>query len=416
MKYKNVILGDYVSSIKGYVFKSKDMSRSNHVPVIKVSNFKDYDISLEGVEKLPVDFLKIYKKFLLSEGDILISTVGSWPSNPKSVVGKVVKINFAEPATLLNQNIVKITSSSDALDNRFLFWLLKNNDFKDYIISNAQGSANQASITLKSIQNYKFKLPILLLQIEIANFLDSIQKKIELNNQIISTLEELASTLFKRWFVDFEFPDENGNPYKSSGGKMIDSELGEIPVGWRKDVIGNVMENFDRKRVPVSKMERVKRTGKFPYYGAASLMDYIDDFLFDGTYLLLGEDGTVINDEGGPVLQYVCGKFWVNNHAHVLRGRDFISTEWLYLWFMQTKVSSIITGAVQPKISQKNMNGLNVVVPDREVLKKFDNISKPLFQKRINILKEKDTLESVRDLLLSKLLSGEIEIPQGEEV
>ncbi|WP_316496022.1 restriction endonuclease subunit S, partial [Enterococcus faecium] len=302
---------------------------------------------------------------------------------------------------------------NDENDNLFIYYLLKNNI--KFIESHANGSTFK-EISAKVFKNLEFDVPNLDTQRKISKILSTLDSKIELNNQIISNLEELASTLFKRWFVDFDFPNENGNPYKSSGGKMIDSKLGEIPEGWHVDTISNLMENFDRKRVPLSKMQREKRNGVYPYYGAASLIAYVDDFLFDGTYLLLGEDGTVITKEGNPVLQYVRGKFWVNNHAHVLKGKGYVSTEWLYLWFKQTNVSGIVTGAVQPKISQTNLNRLKVVSPDKEQLIKFQKNIGIIFNKLVVLSNEITILTELRDLLLPKLLSGEVEFPEDEEV
>lgn len=97
------------------------------------------------------------------------------------------------------------------------------------------------------MRNYTFKLPSENHQLLVSKILSSLDSKIELNNQIISNLEELASTLFKRWFVDFEFPDENGNPYKSSGGKMVDSELGEIPEGWEITELKSIVDVVDNR-------------------------------------------------------------------------------------------------------------------------------------------------------------------------
>src|SRR5690625_2363380 len=127
----------------------------------------------------------------------------------------------------------------------------------------------------QALMGYELIIPGLEAQKNISSFLYNIDKKIKLNNSIISNLEEFAQTLFKRWFVDFEFPNEEGKPYKSSGGKMIESELGMIPEGWSEGVLKDITLNFDRKRVPLSKLEREKRDKIYPYYGAASLMDYV---------------------------------------------------------------------------------------------------------------------------------------------
>src|SRR5699024_3715325 len=160
-------------------------------------------------------------------------------------------------------------------------------------------------ISGKKVKEFKIPLPSLNVQLKIINILNHLDSKIELNNTIISNLEELAQTLFKRWFVDFEFPNEEGKPYKSSGGKMVESELGMIPEGWRHEVLKNITINSDRKRIPLSKLEREKRKSIYPYYGAASLMDYVDDYIFEGVHVLVGEDGTVIDDKGYPIMQYV---------------------------------------------------------------------------------------------------------------
>lgn len=367
----------------------KDLSKHNSMFIFK------------GEREITEEGLKNSSAYTVPTGTVLFSSRA--PIGYVAIAGKNLTTNQGFKNIVVN----------DENDNLFIYYLLKNNI--KFIESHANGSTFK-EISAKVFKNLEFDVPNLDTQRKISKILSTLDSKIELNNQIISNLEELASTLFKRWFVDFDFPNENGNPYKSSGGKMIDSKLGEIPEGWHVDTISNLMENFDRKRVPLSKMQREKRNGVYPYYGAASLIAYVDDFLFDGTYLLLGEDGTVITKEGNPVLQYVRGKFWVNNHAHVLKGKGYVSTEWLYLWFKQTNVSGIVTGAVQPKISQTNLNRLKVVSPDKEQLIKFQKNIGIIFNKLVVLSNEITILTELRDLLLPKLLSGEVEFPEDEEV
>ncbi len=139
-------------------------------------------------------------------------------------------------------------------------------------------------------------------------------------------------------------------------------------------------------------------------------MDYVDRYLFDGIYLLLGEDGTVVDSRGFPILQYVEGKFWVNNHAHIITGKNGFSVELLYLLFSLTSVQSIVTGAVQPKISQTSLNKVSVVIPSAEELKAFDEIIQPLFVQIRNLRAENNNLISTRDTLLPKLMSGELDV------
>ena len=148
----------------------------------------------------------------------------------------------------------------------------------------------------------------------------------------------------------------------------------------------------------------------YPYYGATSLMDYVDNYLFDGIYLLLGEDGTVVDSLGFPILQYVYGQFWVNNHAHIITGKEGFSVEELYLFFSLTNIKSIVTGAVQQKVSQQNLKKVPAIIPSKEALCAFDEVIQPIFSQIRNLRAENERLESLRDTLLPKLMSGELDI------
>lgn len=140
-------------------------------------------------------------------------------------------------------------------------------------------------------------------------------KHVLFNKRINDNLEQQAQALFKSWFVDFE-------PFKN--GKFVESEIGMIPEGWKVGNLLDVAELSDSKRKPLSAMERSNMNKVYPYYGATSIMDYVDDYLFDGIYLLMGEDGSVMTENGFPYLQYVSGKFWVNNHAHIMQGKTLL--------------------------------------------------------------------------------------------
>ena len=184
-----------------------------------------------------------------------------------------------------------------------------------------------------------------------------------------------------------------------------------MPDGWRIGTVGEIIEIHDSKRIPLSSAERMKMEKKiYPYYGASSLMDYVDNYIFDGKYLLLGEDGTVVDDAGYPILQYVWGKFWVNNHAHILTGKLGFNVESLYMFFKQTQVKSIVTGAVQPKISQANLRSIQVVIPPKNVLKEYNNLVEPMFALLRKNEEENKFLTILRDTLLPKLMSGEINV------
>lgn len=270
----------------------------------------------------------------------------------------------------------------------------------------------RGGLPMSAFLDLKLPFPSLQKQQEIVKEYNIIQNRIVLNNQIITKLEETAQAIYKQWFVDFEFPDDNEKPYKSSGGKMIWCvELGkEIPDGWELTELKNIIENFDSKRKPITGSDRISVLKSYPYYGAASLMDYIDDFIFDGEYVLMGEDGSVITENGTPVLQYVWGKFWVNNHAHVLKGTNGFNENSLYVLLKNTNVTDIITGGVQLKINQTNLNSLKIIKPTSVFLNEFNKILNPIF----SLFKSKKTgnqkLEELKELLLAKMTSIESEV------
>lgn len=280
-------------------------------------------------------------------------------------------------------------------DKDFLYYVLADDDFFTYSMATSKGTKMPRG-DKTSIMQYEVPLIDLQVQKKIASVLKALDGKIKLNNEINNNLFEQAQSLFKSWFIDFD-------PFSNT-----------MPEDWAIGTIGDIIEVYDSKRVPLSGSQRDKMDKIYPYYGATSLMDYVDDYLFDGIYLLLGEDGTVVDRYGFPILQYVEGKFWVNNHAHILRGKNGFSVETLYLLFSLTNIKSIVTGAVQQKISQSNLKKIEIIIPAKEILSNFDEIVQPIFAQIRNLRREIEKLKQLRDELLPKLMSGEIDVSDIE--
>ena len=288
-----------------------------------------------------------------------------------------------------NQGFKSVIPNTDT-DFMFLYYLLKYN--RDNIENMGSGTTFKevSGNTMKSI---KVCVPVDIdEQRRIGAVLSAIDDKIELNTAINENLEQQAQALFKAWFVDFE-------PF---GGFM--------PDDWRIGTASEIIELHDSKRVPLSGAERDKMDKIYPYYGATSRMDYVDNYLFDGIYLLLGEDGTVIDANGFPILQYVYGKFWVNNHAHIITGKLGYTVESLYLFFSLTNIKHIVTGAVQQKVSQANLKKVPVIIPNAHSLERFNTIIQPIFATIRNYRDENEHLAALRDTLLPKLMNGEIDV------
>jgi type I restriction enzyme S subunit len=227
-------LGTFASVQGGYAFKSSEFGAVGDVPVVKITNLVPPNIQVEDCQYISSELFNNLGKWALHHKDILISLTGSNVNQMSSVVGKVSRMQYRNKKLALNQRVGRfIVKDKDKLDHDFLYYIVSSDFFKNKIILSAKGSANQANISPSIIQSQKIPVPPLPEQKSIAEILSSLDEKIELNRRMNKTLEEMGKALFKRWFVDFEFPNEDGKPYKSSGGKMVDSELGEIPEGWK---------------------------------------------------------------------------------------------------------------------------------------------------------------------------------------
>ena len=295
-------------------------------------------------------------------------------------------------------NDVLVFRTQKGVSARFLYYRLSGDAFFDYMMASANGTKMPRG-NRKLILNYSFDLPSLHTQHRIATILSRYDSLIENYQKQIKLLEEAAQRLYKEWFVDLHFPSHEST-------RIVDG----VPEGWEKKAIGDIVVYYDKQRKPLSLMQRMNMEKIYPYYGAAALMDYVDNYLFDGIYLLLGEDGTVITPDKFPVLQYVWGKFWVNNHAHVLRGKEGISTEFLYSMFKEMPIADIVTGAAQPKISQGRLSNKKILMPSLELIQEWSSIAKHFFD-RLRVLSEQiRLLTEARDRLLPKLMNGEIKV------
>lgn len=368
METRTVRLGDFATFVNEKCYLN-EASRNTYV---STENLKPNRLGVFfPITKLP----QTNKVNTFAKGDILIANIRPY----------FKKIWHANIAGTHSTDVLNIRSNSKQLLQSYLAVVLSDDRFFDYMMATSKGTKMPRG-DKKAIMDFKFELPSFKDQIIISDCISVINQKIELNRQINKNLLRLAKQQFNLTF-----------PNVHEGNSRL----------------SNVMENFDRKRIPLARREREKRQGVYRYVGATSVLDYVDDYLFDGTYLLMGEDGTVQDEKGFPILQYIWGKFWPNNHAHVLSG-TFVSTEWLYLFLMNTNVRSRITGAVQQKISQANMNSIPLTIPSKDELFRFQKQIEPVFS-QIKLLDEQNLkLTAIHKLLLPKLLAGQIDLSNLE--
>ena len=187
---------------------------------------------------------------------------------------------------------------------------------------------------------------------------------------------EPADAFLQRIQLELE-AGSNAGRRRSNGRTNSSMEATEkLPATWAFTMIGRVTDNFDGMRVPVKADDRAARPGHYPYYGASGVIDTIDDYLFDGEYLLVGEDGANLLARSTPIAFQATGQFWVNNHAHVLQARGGIPLTYLEIFFNATDLQEFVTGSAQPKLTQANLNRMPVPVPplaeQHEIVRRVD--------------------------------------------
>ena len=389
---KRVHLSDYVE--QGIPFyRSKEVIELSSGKNISEQLFISSEKYSEIKSKFPVP----------QENDVLITAVGT--------IGEILVVKdpnfyFKDGNLIWLRNI-----NFEIIDIDYLYYFLKSDLFQKTIKYNNIGAVQKA-LTIDFLKTVKITLPSLDNQRKLISVLKSIDKKLKINNQINQELEAMAKTLYDYWFVQFDFPDQNGNPYKSSGGKMVyHPELKrEIPEGWGVEKLGNITICHDSKRVPLSSNDRVLVKGEIPYYGATGIMDYVNDYIFDGDYVLMAEDGSVMTEKGTPILQRISGKNWVNNHAHVLEPIKNYSCKLLMMLLKDVSVMKIKTGSIQMKINQENMNKIVVPAIPLKLLFEINQKLEVIDKQQLNLIEENKQLTQLRDWLLPMLMNGQVKV------
>ncbi len=379
-------LGEVTAFIaKGIPPKYTEEENENTIRVLNQKCNRNFEISYSESRIHDCAKKKIPADKMLRIGDVLINSTGT------GTAGRVAQMIEVTVPTTIDGHMILIRPSEE-LDPIYYGYAVKS--FQSRIEGLAEGSTGQTEINRRRLQDeIIIRYPSdKLVQKNIGSFLANIDEKIKTNTEINKNLLQQAQSLYKNRFVDMQ-------PFN-----------GEFPADWHLGTVSEIIELHDSKRIPLSSRERAELDKIYPYYGATSVMDYVDRYLFDGIYLLLGEDGTVVDSKGFPILQYVEGKFWVNNHAHIITGKNGFTVETLYLLFSLTNVQSIVTGAVQPKISQANLSKVPVIIPSMAELEAFDSVIQPIFAQIRNLRAENDRLAVTRNTLLPRLISGELDV------
>jgi len=405
--WKSVKLSD-VAKVYDSLHKSPNYTTTG-TPMIRVTDLSQGFLKIEDTAYVDdYVFEEFSKKHKPSKGNIIFSRVGSY--------GISSYVNTNEKFCL-GQNTVAIVAES--IEERFLYYSLISPRIKEQIEMMVTGST-QKTISLKSIRSFELSIPNKVSQNKISSFLFSLDEKIDVNIQIIKSLEQLTQTLFKRWFVDFEFPNENGEPYKLSGGEMVNSELGMIPNEWKVLNMSSFL-NEKRNRVGELTVEEYSCTNT-----GIQLRDekFKKSLSKNSAKNKLAEKGNIVFGMSRKVLNFgvmkaVNGGFSSAYHVYSIDS-DVYNPVLLEL-FMRTNMEMfsdlIRPGAREGQGLDKGMlDAKNMIIPDTLCQNSFMS-QYNLFMKFIDSIEsENKNLKDLRDTLLPKLLSGEIEMPDETEV
>ncbi|MGL4644627.1 MAG: restriction endonuclease subunit S [Vagococcus fluvialis] len=397
MKYEKILITSKNIEIidgdrgKNYPKKSELMSQGDTLFLNNknlISNRLDVSIG---------EYISKEKDALLRKGkmireDIVLTTRGSIGN-----VGYFSK-RINQESIRINSGMVIIRNKDESIYTPFLYLMLSSDFCKNQYFELSSGSV-QVQLPIRDLKYLNILDIPLEKQKRIFEIIDSLDSKKELNSQMIDTLEEMASTLFKRWFVDFEFPDENGKPYKSSGGKMIDSELGEIPEGWEISSLGKVMDIKSGKR-PKNKTSEKSIKSSIPIVGASKIMGYTSEALINESIITTGRVGT------HGVIQRFREPVWVSDNSFIIKSKF---EGFVYEILKNIDYRSLNRGSTQPLITQTDLKEEVIVYPSRKLLVKFESLYQNNYQMIFELTSQNVNLESVRDTLLPKLLLGEIE-------
>lgn len=414
--WKTVKLEEVVDILGDGLHGTPKYSDDGEYYFINGNNLDGKIIVNEKTKRVGLEQYLKYKKDL-NDRTLLVSINGT--------LGKVAE--YGGEDIILGKSACYFNVKKD-VNKKYIKYILLSDIFKHYIHNYSTGTTIK-NLGLKQMRKFKFPLPNIEEQEKIANILSSLDDKIELNNEMNKTLEEMAQSIFKRWFVDFEFPNEDGQPYKSSDGEMVESELGMIPKGWQVKTINEIVNVTDyvANGSFASLKNNVKQGKDEDYAILIRLVDYSRNF--KGPFMYVDEKGynflsksklyggeIIISNVGavGTVFKapYLEKPMTLGPNSIMILKSDLDNYLYYYLTsdIGQNNLKSIVGGSAQPKFNKTDFRNIQIVLPNDDIIEKFNSVINTIIEKIELISRENRIIESVRDNLLPKLISGQINI------
>ena len=410
MIYKEEVLGNYINILSGFAFKTKDFVDVG-IPIIKIKNICPPYVSLEDLTYVSKETGEKQKKFMLSYDDVLIAMTGSHINQWASVVGRVARVKYTEK-TLLNQRVGKITVKENAdADLDYIYYFLSQDKVKVQLAAKAGGTANQANISATHIQELVFPCPNIETQIRISNILKNYDDLIENNKKQIKLLEEAAERLYREWFVDLHFP-------RYENTEIIDG----VPEGWKKQKISEFGEVITGKTPSTTKEQYYG--GNIPFVKIPDMHNCVYPIVTESTLTTEGAN-TQKNKfipKNGIMVSCIATVGLVNIAIEPCQTNQQINSivlhdeqDLYYTYFTMKRLKALLegvgsNGATMTNVNKTKFGNLEVLYPSNNLRKDYFDYCKPIFEKIYALSVGVHKLSQVRDGLLPKLMSGEIEV------
>ena len=393
-KFEDIVLqpdgflrGPFGSALKKSLFVSKS---EDAYKVYEQSVVLQQDKTLGSYYISKKYFEEEMYRFAVKSGDFLVSCSGVNYGAIYQLKGKVDK-------GVINQALLRIRLNTDIVDEKFFLYY-----FKTYIVKKIIGGTGDSTIPnfppMSVIKSIDIELPKIEIQRKIGSILGQIEDKVINNNNISKELEVMAKTIYDYWFLQFDFPNEHGKPYKSSGGKMVWNEelQREIPEGWENGYIKDFIEicnGRDHKEL---------EDGNIPVYGSGGIIRTVNKYLYSGESVLIPRKGTLNN------VIYVNEQFWTVDTMFYSILKKVNSGFYTYYSVKLNDFEKLNTGTGVPSMTTAIIYSLKVVVPPDEVLKSFDEKMQAIYGIVKHNRAENRELGQLRDFLLPLLMNGQV--------
>lgn len=372
----------------------------------------------------PTDITKDSKR-TLNESSEKISFKGLRNSSAKTLpVGTILmtsratlgEMKIAEIECCTNQGFKSLIVKPN-VDNWFLYYQMKR---KKSCYERLGIGSTFLEVNKKDTDNFEVELAPFKQQQKIAKILTTVDNLIDQTQSLIdkytAVKQGMMADLFSRGIDLSDTPETNKNygqlrpSYEDAPELYQETKLGWVPIMWDVEPLSNCLNFLDSQRIPLKQEDRANMGGQYPYYGASGIIDYINDYIFDGTFILLGEDGENVLSRNLPLAFKVTGQIWVNNHAHIMTTKVGMDIDFYTEYLENINYENMVSGSAQPKITQSQLSKMLVKVPPEEEQKE---IATRLSSINLKISKEKEYLEKLKlkkKGLMQDLLTGKVKV------